>query len=144
MDDVPVRIRRTGVCYSCYIPEVTTTTSTQFQTKMELETPDLVAGEYQFYLSYGWNVNSTNRSIEVRFQGDLGSGFEDLMELHRQEPKDASGLFGGTGSSQRMYLTRTFNTTLESGTYQWRLQFRSERRRTEVSIWEVFFRLEAM
>lgn len=127
--------------FSYFDPEVSTTTSTFFQTRLEFSTPSLTGGKYRFYVSYGWNCSSASRSIEVQLQYNSGLGYIDLMEPHVEEPKDASGVFGITGSNQRMYLSRIFEKTLDPGDFSWRLCFRSAHPSTSVSMWETLVRL---
>jgi hypothetical protein len=106
-------------------PSVSITTSSSFRTKVVTSPVDLVEGTYRVTCSYGWNCDSVREDIEVRIQEDSGGGFVDIGETHRQEPSDASGVFGDTGSDQRHYLTRIFEKQLAAGTYRWRLQWRS-------------------
>lgn len=120
-------------------PNVSTTTSTSFQTKVQLLNQELDAGTYLFTLSYGWNLDSTSSSFEAIIREDSGSGFAQIYEAHLQEPQDSSGSWGVTGSDQRGYVTRVFERTLTAGTYSWDFQYRSVAVGIEASVWEILF-----
>lgn len=110
----------------------TTTTSTSLQTKLSLNTPNLVGGTYRICISYGWNYNSTGND----FRCELHENSSKISEDHRQEPKDSAGNFNGTGSNQKHYTTRVFYRTLSTGTYSYDLKFRSGSSGTSASIWD--------
>ena len=129
---------------SVYDASVSTTTSITFQTKVELLNASIVAGKHRFIVSYGWNVDSTASDIEVKLQEKVGAGaYADLGELHKAEPSESAGTFGITGSDQRFYTSRIFERTLTTGTYSWRVQYRSETT-VAASIWETLVRVEAV
>lgn len=147
-----------GRVVGAHDPSVSTTTSSFFRTKVVTSPVDLVEGTYRI-TSYGWNCDSVSQDIEVRLQEDSGGGFVDIGETHLQEPSDASGVFGDTGSDQRHYLARIVEKHLTTGTYQWRLQWRStggmsiseseyQKKKTppsiEASVWDVYLCVEAV
>lgn len=120
-------------------PSVSTTTSSNFQTKVQLLNQTLEAGTYRFTLSYGWNLDTTSSSFESIVREDSGGGFVQVYEPHLQEPQDSSGSWGVTGSDQRNYVTRVFDRVLTAGTYSWDFQFRSVVAGIEASVWEILF-----
>jgi hypothetical protein len=131
-----------GEGFSVYSGAVSTTTSTSFQTKVELQNTVLTAGKYRIIFSYGWNVDSTASDIEVKLQEKVGAGsYADVGEIHKQEISESGGTFGFTGTDQRFYTTRVLERTLTADTYSWRIQFRSETT-VAASIWETLLRIE--
>jgi len=116
---------------------VTTTTSTTFLNKITFITSSLPAGTYRIGVSYGWNHDSNRDDFEARITEDA----VQLGEIHKQEPKDSSGSFSTTGSSQRYYLNRTFYRTLTSGSHTYDLAFRTDTGGVEASMWEAMIEL---
>ena len=117
---------------------VSTTTSTTFQTKLEV-TGQKAAGEYLVFVSYGWNFNSTTGNFEARVQEDVdGGGYANIGEDQTQEPSDSGGTFGGTGTDQKFYVTRMIARSLTEGVYSWRLEWRSTVGGVEASIWDAY------
>jgi hypothetical protein len=110
----------------------TTTTSSTLQTKVSLNTPVIPAGTYRIGISYGWNFNSTGND----FRGEFHEDNVKIGEEHRQEPKDSSGNFNGTGSNQRHYLSRFVYRTLTTGIHSYDINFRSASSGTSASIWD--------
>lgn len=115
---------------------VSTTTSTDFQTKASMTTTSLPDGQYRLGVSYGWNHDDTSTDFEARVQ----VGGSTLGEIHKQEPKDSSGSFESTGTSQRHYTARTFYLGL-SGVNNITLQFRTDDSDDESSIWDAVIEL---
>ena len=70
----------------------------------------------------------------------------DIVEIHKQEPKDPAGNFGNSGTSQRHYVNRTIHRTLLPATsYTYDLDFRTDANGTASGIWEAtieFWRVE--
>jgi len=112
---------------------VTTTTSTTFLNKLSHTTTNLPAGKYRVSISYGWNHNSVSNDFEARFLEDSVA----FNEIHKQEPKDAAGNFGSTGTSQRYYTDRTFYRDLSAGPHTYDFEFRTDISGTASSVWEV-------
>lgn len=112
---------------------VSTTTSTNFQSKISITTPTLPAGMYRIGVSYGWNHDSASNDFEARVMED-GSR---IGQLHKQEPKDSAGNFSTTASNQRHYLTRTYYRDLSAGTHDYDIEFRTSNNGTESSMWDV-------
>jgi len=112
------------------------TTSTTFQLVAELNTTVLPSGEYRLGINYGWNHNSASND----FESEIRLNNVDLGEIHKQEPKDATGTFGSSGSSQRHYVSRVFYVTL-SGSNNISLFFRSDTGGTASGIWDTSIEL---
>jgi hypothetical protein len=133
-----------GTGVHVYDTSVSTTTSTTFQTKVEILNAVIAAGVYKFTTSYGWNLDSVSFDIEVKLQEKVGAGaYADLGEIHKQEPSENAGTFGITGSDQRFYTSRVFTRALSANTYSWRIQFRAEST-IAASLWETLIRVEAI
>lgn len=114
-------------------PGVSTTTSTSFRDKVVLITPYLPEGLYRVAFGYGWSCNSTSRDFESRLLEDG----QQLGQLHRQEPKDASGSFGSTGTDQRhVGGLRAFYRELSEGVHSYELQYRTVSNGVISSIWD--------
>lgn len=110
---------------------ISTTDNTDYLQKIRLTATDLESGEYRVVWSYSWNMDSTSHSFEARVQ----INDTDDLALHRQEPKDAKGSLGSTGTSQIHRSTGVAVRTL-SGTVNIDLDWRSTRSGTPASIWE--------
>lgn len=110
---------------------VSTTTSTSFQNKLTLTTTNLPFGTYRLEWSFGWNHNSSEADFEARLQDNNFN----VGEIHKQEPKDAAGSFGSTGTSQRYYATRVRYLVL-SGVHTFDLDYRTDNSERASSIWE--------
>lgn len=119
---------------------VSTTTSTTFQLKLRMPAVGdvtLPAGTYLLGISYGWNHNATNSDFEAEIrENDVRIG-----EHHKQEPKDSTGIFGATGSSQRRYTQREFHRVLSAGDFHWDIRFRTDNGSDQSSIWDVYMRI---
>lgn len=116
-----------------YDGNVYTNPTTVFFPIVTLNTNASANGVYRIDVSYGWNYNSTTNDIEVRV---LENGTQ-IGELHKQEPKDAAGSFGLTGTNQRHYTSRTFYRSLTAGAYTYTIEFRSASLGTNASIWDL-------
>jgi len=112
---------------------LTTTTSTTFINKATLTVNNLVGGDYRIAISYGWNHNDGGSDFESRIQENA----VDVVEIHKQEPKDTAGNFGNSGTSQRYYVSRTIHRTLIPATsYTYTLDFRTDLNGSASGIWE--------
>lgn len=112
---------------------VSTTTSTTFQPKTQLVTSGSIpAGRYKFEVSYMWNHNATSNDFEAQV---VQNGSTQIY-FHKQEPKDSSGLFGATGTSQRYVATKILYLDLAAGAYSFDLEFRTDRGGVASSIWD--------
>jgi len=112
---------------------LTTTTSTTFINKTSLTVNNLVGGDYRIAVSYGWNHNDGGSDFEGRIQENA----VDVVEIHKQEPKDTDGNFGNSGTSQRYYVSRTIHRTLSPATsYTYTLDFRTDKNGSASGIWE--------
>ena len=131
---------KTGSGVSAFEEAESTTTGTDFSTKVTTNPTFLQGGTYLLRCSYGWKCSRNNQAIEVRIQEDSGSGFETVAEVHRQEVKDIETLLG----PDTYYLNRIFQRSLPTGTYRWRVQYRSSQKKVEVSIWEVYLDVKAV
>lgn len=116
---------------------ISTTTSTTFQNKVQLVTPALVSGDYVLTVSYGWNHDNTGDDFEARIMQNAAQ----LGELHKQEPQDSAG-GGGTGTTQRFYVTRRIVLPSLSGIQTFDLDYRTDAAGQESSIWEATIELE--
>lgn len=121
---------------------ISTTTSSNFLDKVVISSQDLTAGTYRFITSYGWNADTTSQDFEARVQENDGGGWYTIGQDHTQEAQDSGGSFGFTGSGQKYYTTRIFERDLTSGSYSWRLQYRSAGGFYEVSMWEAYLKVE--
>lgn len=127
---------------SAFDATVTTLTANTLHTKVQLPDIPLAAGTYRILVSYGWNLDATNSSFESVLRENSGSGFTPVFEPHLQEPKDAGGWWDIAGTSQRNYITRIVERTLEAGTYSWDLQFRPVTHGVEASMWEALISIQ--
>lgn len=122
---------------------VTSTFSTSFQTKMTTTPVTLEAGTYEVSFGYGWSHNDTSTNFEGKIQQDSGSGFSDFGNIHEEESQDSGGSFGSTGTDQRKYLSRTKKLVVaSSGSYSWRIQYRTEDDEEQSSMWEAFIKVQ--
>jgi len=121
---------------------LTTSTSTAFLNKTTLTVNNLVGGVYRIGVSYGWNHNNASNDFESRIQENN----VNIVEIHKQEPKDPQGNFGNSGTSQRHYIDRIiYRTLLPATSYTYDLDFRTDANGTASGIWEAiieFWRVE--
>ena len=110
---------------------VTTINNENFVTKVSLTTASLPAGTYQIDFSYSWNLNSTQRDIEVQFCLDSSPMGYD----HRQEPQDSGGSFGSTGSDQKHLAFKRYFRSL-NGVHTIELDFRTTDDDVAASMWD--------
>lgn len=111
---------------------ITTTTSATFLSKVSLASVALVGGVYRVGVSYGWNHDATTSDFEAQI---LVNAVQQ-GEIHKQEPKDATGA-DPTGSTQRFFTSRVFYLTLAAAAAPViDLQFRTDLAGTSSSIWE--------
>ncbi len=96
-----------GVVARTYRAPIVTSTVLAFVNYLTLTLPALEAGTYEVEVTYGWNMDRTNRSFRSRI---LFDGVQ-LGEEHSQEPKEAGGT-DPTGTTQRYYLSRKVQTTV--------------------------------
>ena len=119
-------------------PEVTTSSSTDWQTHLESDDRILRGGTYKLTVSYSWNGNSTSTDFISRLlvDGEPLAGTQDGI-MHRQEPKDSAGNIANTGADQQHGFTRVFVVNIETNTAPTTvaLQFRSLSENVNVSIW---------
>jgi hypothetical protein len=110
---------------------VSTTTSTTFQPKINATTPSIPAGTYRIGVSYGWNHDGVQDDFEAQLRLDgVVQG-----EIHKEEPSEAGGAFGSTGTDQRFYAYRVFYVTLTSGSHTMVLEYRTDTALVASSIW---------
>jgi len=119
---------------------VSTTTSNSWQTKITMVTATLEAGTYRLEVSYGWNHDVATDD----FWGRVTQDAVQIGEAHLQEPKDATGDWGSTGTDQRHYLTRVFHLNLSAQSYTFDLEYGSSWAGTESSIWDAYLSLWRM
>jgi len=119
---------------------VSTTTSIGWQNKITLVTATLTGGTYRLEVSYGWNHDEVTSDFGACVRQD-GS---PVGEIHQQEPKDAGGKFGFTGTSQRHVATRIFHLDLSAQSYTFTLDYASEVAWAESSIWDAYMTLWRM
>lgn len=121
-----------------------TTTSTVFTDVVNENTPSLEIGSYVLYIDYSWNKNSTTNDFISRLRFDsvfvTAAAFD---ELQRQEPKDAAGTGGPTGSDQKHNFGRKrFDITVTTqGVKPTILDFASSNAGNLTSIWLVQMQL---
>ncbi len=126
---------------------LTTTTSASLRTRMNTTIPILLAGDYSLNISYCWNHNGqqgtrTDFISVITFDGTIlgNSPANSLSDTHRQEPKDADGSGGLTGTNQQYSWSKTFileNVT--AGSKSLTLQYRSSLAGTTSSIWNIVY-----
>jgi hypothetical protein len=119
---------------------VSTTTSTSFQNKVSMVTGTLAGGTYRLEVSYGWSADRTNSNFLARVQQD-GS---DLGQMHEEEPKDAGGSFGSTGTDQKHYATRVYHLSLSAQSYTFTLDYGHQQAGSEASMWDAYMTLWRM
>jgi hypothetical protein len=120
---------------------ISTTTSDAFQQKLRLSVRSVPAGRYRLDVSYMWNHDATDSDFEARVQQN------DAVDLylHKEEPKDSSGIFGATGTSQRHPAHKTIILDLATGSHDFDLDYRSDFPGVESSIWDAvlsFWRIQ--
>lgn len=116
---------------------VSTTTSTTFQSKISGSTSNLPAGTYKILVSYSWNHNSTQNDFEARLLiGGSAIGQNASGLIHKAEPKDSSGNFSGTGSSQQYTFTQAYYVVLTAGIKTVALDYRTDTNNRASSIWD--------
>jgi len=103
--------------------DVSTTSETTYHIKVSMQTAELPPGTYRIGTSYGWNTDSNQSDFEARLSEDD----KRLGEVHKEEPTDADGAFGQTGSNQKHYIERVFYSTYDvAAPHHFHLDFRSE------------------
>ena len=110
---------------------IQTTTSTTFQSAISIS-QQLIGGDYEITVTYGWNHNAANTDFEGRF--DIDS--VQAGELHKQEPKDAAGT-DPTGTTQRYYMTRKYYQNLTAGSHDFELFYRTDDGADASSVYEI-------
>ena len=112
---------------------VSTQTTTTYQTKLSGNFPSNLPNTAQYLVmtNYQWNLDSTGRDFNSRLRINNVEIFQ-----HRQEPKDAAGNFGSTGTDQRYCFTnvRILQGTQLSGD-PFILEWRTQTNNIEASIW---------
>ncbi len=107
-------------------------------------TSNLVAGDYELTLSYGWNHNATNSDFESKIIFDsviLGDIF-GIGATHKQEPKDSAGTGGSSGSSQQYAFTKVFELNgVLAGIKDIAFEFRSDDASDLSTVWDVYIKL---
>ena len=126
---------------------LTTTTTASLRTRVNATIPILVEGDYSLNISYCWNHNGyqgtrTDFISVITFDGTIlgNSPANSLPDTHRQEPKDADGSGGPTGTNQQYSWSKTFileNVT--AGSKSLTLQYRSSSAGTTSSIWNIVY-----
>lgn len=125
-----------------WLEPIETTTSTVFQQRitMDLSAQSLPNGLYLLFTMYGWNHDAQNNDFEGRIMADpdSNSGFTQLGQLHKQEPKDAAGGGDPTGTTQRYFFSRVWpwNVTAVNNNPTFQLEYRTDANGAESSIWE--------
>jgi len=97
---------------------LSTTTSSDWQDKITLNTPWLDAGTYRVAVVYQWYYTNITTDFEARVVLDLGESGENQIFIHRQEPKDA-------GTDQRLTLDYFREKILTEGKHSFTLQWKS-------------------
>lgn len=115
-------------------PDVHTTTSTTFQTELELNVTSLPLGTYRLGWSYGWNHDTTWADFEAWLLIDWDDAL--TQPSHRQEPKDNAGNYNSTGSDQRHYVTRFLYLENFQGDHIFAIEYRSRASGKKASIWQ--------
>lgn len=124
---------------------VSTATGTSFLNKLSLTTYDLPYGLYCVACNYGWALDTTSHDFESRvtLNGDLNT--DNLIFMHRQEPKDSnssgSGRYAGIGTDQYLRFHGVRYLTL-SGISVFNLSYRSTKHNKAASIWDASISLE--
>ena len=112
---------------------ISITTSTTFQTKMQWITGAKTPGYYIYNWSYSWNHDATSNDFEARI---LIDSVEEMF--HKQEPKDSSGTFDLTGTSQQYKASGSIilnHTTPQ--THNVTVQWRTDNGGVESSMWDL-------
>lgn len=102
------------------------------QSKLLLTTPVLPAGDYRVGVGYGWNHNAPFDDFIAEFREDG----VPLEQQHQQEPKDAAGTFGSTGTNQKHYAYRVFHRTLTAAVHTFELFYGTAAAAQASSIWD--------
>ena len=126
---------------------LSTTTSASLRIRMNTTIPILLRGDYSLNINYCWNHNGqqgtrTDFISVITFDGVIlgNSPANSLPNTHRQEPKDADGSGGPTGTNQQYSWSKTFileNVT--PGSKSLTLQYSSSRAGTTSSIWNIVY-----
>ena len=116
---------------------VSTQNTTTFQNKINDTTTALPVGIYKIDISYNWNYDSATSGFLGRFLFDgvnLAAAYNN--EMHRQEPKDTAGAFGGTGTDQKYGFSTTYYVNVTTpGTKTVQLQWAAAAGGINSSIW---------
>lgn len=117
---------------------VTTITQSNFFEKLTMPFTVTAAnqGIYRFGWAWMWNLDSTKTDFnaEVGYR-NTSTGVEDVFVKQFQEPKDARGTFGSTGSNQRYSFSGFQRRILTPGSYEMFVRFRPVSWGTEASMW---------
>ena len=109
---------------------VTTTTSTTFIEKLKMTTTSLEGGTYRIGWSFQWNFNIASNDFLAQVEIDDSTNIMD----QQQEPKDAAGTFGSTGTNQKYQLSGFKHIVLGSGVHTVDIDWASNDG-TNASIW---------
>ena len=113
---------------------ITTHTQTNFITKLSL--PFTVspgdAGVYRIDWAYSWNYDNTGTNFIAQMLLD-----GQIFREHHQEPKDAAGGYGSTGTDQRHLLSSFTLAQLAAGNHTFAIRFRPQSTNRNASMWDV-------
>jgi len=117
---------------------VSITTSTTFQNKIDFNTSNLPVGNYKVEWAYGWNHDRDRNDFHALLALDNDFTQDNLLMEHRQEPKDSAGngtnKFVSTATDQ-LFVSSGFRIINLSGVKNLKLQFRTNHNGDESSIW---------
>lgn len=123
-----------------------TTSSTSWATKLTLNVTITEAGYYRLGFNYSWNGNSTSRDFRGQVIQWIGNnGDFNILNDHRQEPKDTSGSFGSTGSDQKHPVAGFKRIQLQPGTHTFTIDYATSQNSYAASIFDAkleFWRVE--
>ena len=113
------------------------------QEVLNVNTASLPIGKYIVKVDYSWNTNCTQHDFESYLTVNGVAISTDTSGLiHKEEPKDSAGQWGGTNSLQILNFSREYIVDITTaGARNIVFSFRSSKDNVMASIWDLSIKI---